>query len=98
MIVICIFNTHRNYKNMCQTKMSRFVIFKNMKFELFKTTSGAVDSHICYSMSDHLSASNTFRNLPNHPVIYVTYSEINTLARELAFLAMWLTRPTSFRS
>ena len=28
----------------------------------------------------------------------MTYSEINTLARELAFLAMWLTRPTSFRS
>ena len=28
----------------------------------------------------------------------VTYTEINTLARELAFLVMWLTRPTSFRS
>ena len=28
----------------------------------------------------------------------VRYSEINTLARELAFLVMWLTRPTSFRS
>ena len=28
----------------------------------------------------------------------MTYSEINTLARELAFLVMWLTRPTSFRS
>ena len=26
----------------------------------------------------------------------VTYSEFNSLARELAFLAMWLTRPTSF--
>ena len=28
----------------------------------------------------------------------VTYSEINTLARELAFLVMWLSRPTSFRT
>ena len=28
----------------------------------------------------------------------LTYSEINTLARELAFLVMWLNWPTSFRS
>ena len=27
-------------------------------------------------------------------VASVTYSEINTLARELAFLVIWLTRPT----
>ena len=31
-------------------------------------------------------------------VLYVTYSEINTLARELAFLVMWLTRPNLFRN